>query len=81
MMMTRETSAAEMRDMPAVDARNVAAVAWPGARGDQTLQPTIGASGESIFNFDASVIRWNVWPRPRWWRTPSMARSQVHASA
>jgi manganese oxidase len=70
MIMTRETSAAAMRDMAAVDPRDVASIASPDAQGDQPLQPTLGPSGEKIFNLEASVVRWNVLPE-----------TQVHAYA
>jgi FtsP/CotA-like multicopper oxidase with cupredoxin domain len=62
MIMTRETSAEAMRDMAAVDPRDVESVAPATAQGDQLLQPTLGANGEKIFNLEASVIRWNVLP-------------------
>jgi FtsP/CotA-like multicopper oxidase with cupredoxin domain len=65
MIMTRETSAEAMRDMAAVDPRDVEAVAPANAQGDQLLQPTLGANGEKIFNLEASVIRWNVLPETR----------------
>lgn len=62
MIMTRETSAEAMRDMAAVDPREVESVASADAQGDQPLQPTLGPTGEKIFNLEASVIRWNVLP-------------------
>jgi FtsP/CotA-like multicopper oxidase with cupredoxin domain len=62
MIMTRETSAAAMRDMAAVDPRAAQSVAAADAQGDHPLQPTLGPSGEKIFNLEASVVRWNVLP-------------------
>jgi manganese oxidase len=60
MIMTRETSAEGMRDMAAVDLREIAATAPPEeAQGDRTLEPRI-ESDVKVFDLETSVIRWNI---------------------
>ena len=64
MIMNRETSAQAMRDMAAVDLREVAYTAPRDARGDQPLEPRI-EGGVKVFALETSVIRWNILPDAR----------------
>jgi FtsP/CotA-like multicopper oxidase with cupredoxin domain len=59
MVMTKDTPAAAMREMAAVDPDDVSFSASGGARGDQTLQPRL-EGGVKVFSLEASVIRWNI---------------------
>ena len=59
MIMNRETSAQSMRDMAAVDLREVAYTAPRDARGDQPLEPRI-EGGVKVFALETSVIKWNI---------------------
>jgi FtsP/CotA-like multicopper oxidase with cupredoxin domain len=59
MVMTRDTPAAAMREMAAVDPDEMAFTASPQARGDQTLQPRFDGDVK-VFALEASVIRWNI---------------------
>lgn len=61
MIMLRDTPAEAMRDMAAIDPREVSYVAPPGARGDQPLEPRV-ENGVKIFDLDVSVIKWNILP-------------------
>lgn len=61
MVMTRDTSAATMRDMAAVDPGKVTYAALPAARGDQPAIPQV-VDGVKVYGLDASVIRWNILP-------------------
>jgi FtsP/CotA-like multicopper oxidase with cupredoxin domain len=62
MITTPETPAEAMRDMAAVDPRNISYSAPADARGDRTLAPRL-ENGVKVFDLDASVIRWNILPR------------------
>ncbi len=64
MIMTRETSAAAMRDMAAIDLRDVAYTAAPDERGDRSLEPRL-EGGAKVFDLETSVIRWNILPGTR----------------
>ena len=64
MIMNRETSAQAMRDMTAVDLREVAYTAPRDARGDQPLEPHI-EGGVKVFELQTSVIKWNILPDAR----------------
>jgi FtsP/CotA-like multicopper oxidase with cupredoxin domain len=61
MVMTRETSAEAMRDMAAVDLRDLAYTAPSDARGDQPLRPRL-EGGVKVFDLETSVVRWNILP-------------------
>ena len=61
MVMTDGMSMAAMRDMAAVDPREVDADAADDARGDQPLQPR-AIAGVKEFSLRASVVRWNILP-------------------
>ena len=61
MIMDRNTSAAAMRDMAAVDPRDVVARYGLDARGDRELTPRI-ENGIKVFALEASVIRWTILP-------------------
>lgn len=61
MINTRDLPAAAMRDMAAVNPRDVRYTASPGAQGDQELTPQID-NGVKVFYLDASVIKWNILP-------------------
>lgn len=64
MIATRDTPAAAMRDMAAVDPTTVSYQAPVDARGDQTLEPRL--DGEvKVFELEASVIEWNILPYQR----------------
>jgi FtsP/CotA-like multicopper oxidase with cupredoxin domain len=59
MITTPDTPADAMRDMAAVDPRLVSYRAPASARGDRPLAPRV-ENGVKVFDFDASVIRWNI---------------------
>src|SRR5918998_5914120 len=61
MVMSRDTPAAAMREMAAIDPGEVSYTAPTEARGDQTLEPTI-EDGTKVFDLDVSVIEWNILP-------------------
>jgi FtsP/CotA-like multicopper oxidase with cupredoxin domain len=61
MIMTQETSAAAMRDMAAVDPRDVTASYGLDKHGGQVLVPRI-ENGVKIFDLETSVIRWQILP-------------------
>jgi FtsP/CotA-like multicopper oxidase with cupredoxin domain len=61
MVMSRDTPAAAMREMAAVDPSEVSYEAPAGARGDRTLEPTI-EDGVKVFDLDVSVVEWNILP-------------------
>ena len=61
MVMSRDTPAAAMREMAAVDPEDVSYSAPVGARGDQPLEPRI-EGGVKVFDMDVSVIEWNILP-------------------
>ena len=61
MVMSRDTPAAAMREMAAVDPEDVSYSAPVGARGDQPLEPRI-EDGVKVFDMDVSVIEWNILP-------------------
>lgn len=64
MVMARDTPAAAMREMAAVDPAEVSYTAPAGSRGDGTLEPKI--EGETkVFDLTASVIDWNILPGER----------------
>jgi FtsP/CotA-like multicopper oxidase with cupredoxin domain len=59
MIMGRETSAQSMRDMAAVDPREVEYTAARDDQGDQVLQPRI-EDGVKVYDLETSVIGWNI---------------------
>jgi FtsP/CotA-like multicopper oxidase with cupredoxin domain len=61
MVMSRDTPAAAMREMAAVDPGEVSYEAPADARGDSTLEPKI-EGGTKVFDLDVSVIEWNILP-------------------
>jgi 3D (Asp-Asp-Asp) domain-containing protein len=61
MVMSRDTPAAAMREMAAIDPGEVSYTAPTGARGDRTLDPRI-EDGLKVFDLDISVIEWNILP-------------------
>ena len=61
MVMSRDTPAAAMREMSAVDPGEVSYTAPAEARGDQALEPRI-EDGAKVFDLTASVIEWNILP-------------------
>ena len=61
MDMSRDTPAAAMREMAAVDPKDVSYSAPVGARGDRPLEPRI-EDGVKVFDMDVSVIEWNILP-------------------
>ena len=61
MVMSRDTPAAAMREMAAVDPGEVSYSAPIDAKGDRTLEPRI-EGGVKVFNLDVSVIEWNILP-------------------
>jgi len=61
MIMTRDTPAAAMRDMAAVNPDFLRYTAPADARGDQPLEPRI-EDGVKIFDLETSVIQWNILP-------------------
>lgn len=61
MVMSRDTPAAAMREMSAVDPGEVSYSAPAGARGDLPLRPVL--DGEvRVFRLDLSVIEWSILP-------------------
>ena len=62
MIMDRNTPAEAMRDMAAVDPRDVVGRYGLDARGDRELTPEI-EDGVKVFNLETSVIRWAILPR------------------
>jgi manganese oxidase len=61
MVMSRDTPAAAMREMAAVDPGEVSYEAPARARGDGTLEPRI-EGGVKVFDLGVSVIGWNILP-------------------
>ena len=61
MIMDRNTPAEAMRDMAAVDPRDVVASYGLETRGDRELTPRI-ENGVKVFALEASVIRWTILP-------------------
>jgi FtsP/CotA-like multicopper oxidase with cupredoxin domain len=61
MIMDRDTPAATMIDMAAVDPRDVVATYGLDARGNRELAPHI-ENGVKVFDLDTSVIRWAILP-------------------
>jgi len=61
MIMTQETPAAAMRDMAAVDPRDVTASYSLDEHGAQALVPRI-ENGIKVFDLETSVIRWQILP-------------------
>jgi FtsP/CotA-like multicopper oxidase with cupredoxin domain len=61
MVMARDTPAAAMREMAAIDPGEVSYAAPAEARGDQRLDPRI-EDGVKVFDLDVSVIEWNILP-------------------
>jgi FtsP/CotA-like multicopper oxidase with cupredoxin domain len=59
MIMDRNTPAEAMRDMAAVDPRDVVASYGLDAHGDRQLAPRI-EGGTKVFDLEASVIRWTI---------------------
>jgi manganese oxidase len=64
MVMTRETSAAAMRDMAAVDPDTVTTVAPARARGDQPLEPRV-VGPVKVFDLTTAVTGWTILPGRR----------------
>jgi manganese oxidase len=61
MVMSRDTPAAAMREMAAVDPGEVSYEAPAEARGDRALEPRIDG-GVKVFDLGVSVIEWNILP-------------------
>ena len=61
MIMTFDTPGEAMKDMAAVNPRQVVYKAPADARGDNVLEPRI-ENGVKIFDIEASIIRWNILP-------------------
>jgi FtsP/CotA-like multicopper oxidase with cupredoxin domain len=61
MIMDRNTPAAAMIDMAAVDPRDVVKTYGLDVRGDRELAPRID-DGVKVFDLEASVIRWSILP-------------------
>jgi FtsP/CotA-like multicopper oxidase with cupredoxin domain len=61
MVMSRDTPAAAMREMAAIDPGEVSYAAPTEARGDQLLEPRV-QGGIKVFDLDISVIEWNILP-------------------
>jgi FtsP/CotA-like multicopper oxidase with cupredoxin domain len=61
MVMSRDTPAAAMREMAAIDPGEVSYTAPTKARGDRNLEPRI-EGGVKVFDLDVSVIEWNILP-------------------
>jgi FtsP/CotA-like multicopper oxidase with cupredoxin domain len=59
MIMDRNTPAAAMRDMAAVDPRDVVASYGLDVRGDRDLAPRI-ENGVKVFDLETAVIRWSI---------------------
>lgn len=64
MMGRRDLSAEAMREMSAVDLRNVRYRAAADATGDRPLQPRL-ENGVKVFDLETSVIQWNILPYAR----------------
>jgi FtsP/CotA-like multicopper oxidase with cupredoxin domain len=62
MVMSRDTSAAAMREMAAVDPDEVGYQAPADARGDTVLRPRV-VDGVNVFQLEASVIGWTILPQ------------------
>jgi FtsP/CotA-like multicopper oxidase with cupredoxin domain len=61
MIMTRDMPAEAMKDMAAVDPRDVDYTAPYEAQGDQVLEPRI-EDGVKVFDLELSVIEWSILP-------------------
>jgi hypothetical protein len=61
MLMDRDTPAAAMLDMAAVDPRDIVAKYDLAARGAHEMQPRI-ENGVKVFDVETSVIRWTILP-------------------
>ncbi|MFF9565650.1 DUF4396 domain-containing protein [Leifsonia sp. NPDC014704] len=61
MIMTRDTPGAAMRDMAAVDPRDVTETATADARGDRPLEAHM-VGGVKEFDLTASLIKWQILP-------------------
>jgi FtsP/CotA-like multicopper oxidase with cupredoxin domain len=61
MIMTFDTPGEAMKDMAAVNPRQVVYKAPAEARGDNVLEPRI-ENGVKVFDIEASIIRWNILP-------------------
>jgi FtsP/CotA-like multicopper oxidase with cupredoxin domain len=61
MVMSRDTPAAAMREMAAIDPGEVSYTAPTKARGDRFLEPRV-EDGVKVFDLDVSVIEWNILP-------------------
>ena len=61
MVMSRDTPAAAMREMAAVDPEEVSYSAPAEARGDRTLEPRLEGAVK-VFDLKVSVIEWNILP-------------------
>jgi FtsP/CotA-like multicopper oxidase with cupredoxin domain len=61
MIMLYDTPREAMREMSAIDPRQVTYVAPFSARGDQMLTPRV-ENGVKVFDLDLSVIRWSILP-------------------
>jgi hypothetical protein len=61
MTMDRDTPAAAMIDMAAVDPRDVTATYGMDVRGDRDLVPRID-NGVKVFDLETAVIRWSILP-------------------
>jgi len=59
--MTFDTPGAAMKEMAAVNPRQVVYKAPADARGDNVLKPRI-ENGIKVFDIEASIIRWNILP-------------------
>jgi FtsP/CotA-like multicopper oxidase with cupredoxin domain/uncharacterized membrane protein len=64
MVMTRHTNAETMRNMAAVDPRQVRFTAPADARGDQPLPARI-EDGVKVYDLETSVVRWSILPGVR----------------
>jgi FtsP/CotA-like multicopper oxidase with cupredoxin domain len=61
MVMSRDTPAAAMREMAAIDPGEVSYEAPAGARGDRPFEPRV-EDGVKVFDLDVSVVEWNILP-------------------
>lgn len=61
MIMTFDTPGGAMKEMAAVNPRQVMYKAPADARGDNVLEPRI-ENGVKVFDIQASIIRWNILP-------------------
>jgi hypothetical protein len=73
MIMDRNTPAAAMRDMAAVDPRDVVARYGLDVRGDRDLVPRV-ENGVKVFDLETAVIRRRSCPASRSTLTPSTAK-------